>query len=224
MPLPTTANGMPVSPAVLTAPKELKKIAKGTTSRKNYYLNLLSVRHDSEPPSFPSLITSPVTDFDFTSRKQDTYRALEEQGSGKKFTYPPITNQPPPARFNPRQLLDPKGFKPNLFTNNSQPSPKQQNMEAAQLNGVYKRDHVESEGHGQGSLIEQMHNVTNSEERPVKKRKVGDTEFIGDDEQGKAAFGGGKGGDLGQYLKEKRKDGQEDPGPNNAVVDLTGGE
>ena len=224
MPLSTAANGMPISPAMLTDPKELKKMTNGTTSPTMSHLNTMSARRNSEPPSTSNLITPPVVDFEFISSKDDAHHFLEEQGRVKKLAHPPIASQPPPARFDPRQLLDPKRFKPDLSPQNPQPSPDQRNMEPSQLNGVYKRDHVESEGQGQGSLIEQMHNVTNREERPVKKRKVEDNEFIGEDEQGKATFGGGKGGDLGQYLKEKRKEGQENLGPANAVVDLTGGE
>ena len=221
MPLSTAANGMPISPAMLTDPRELKKTVNGTTSPSSSHLNTMSARHNSEPPPTSSFITNPVIDFEFSSSKDDAYHFLEDQGRGKKLA---IASQPPPARFDPRQLLDPKGFKPNSSPHNSHPLPDQRNMEATKLNGAYKRDHVESNGQGQGNLIEQMHNVTNREERPVKKRKVEDDEFTGEDEQRKATFGGGKGGDLGQYLKDKRKEGQENAGPANAVVDLTGGE
>lgn len=97
-------------------------------------------------------------------------------------------------------------------------------MMAAHPNAMGKRDQkvFEGEGQGQGNLIERMHNVTNHEERPAKKRKTEDKDFVGGDEHGKAAFGGGK-GELGEYLKEKRKEGQENSVPTSSVVDLTGG-
>lgn len=75
-----------------------------------------------------------------------------------------------------------------------------------------------------GGLIERMHNVSKREDRPQKKQK---REHIGedaDDEQRKAVFaGGGKGGEIGEYMKQKRREGQQEAGPTNAVVDLTAG-
>ena len=236
MPLSTADNGRPISTAMLTGPKELKKIMNGTTPSTNSYMNASSpsARHSSEPLSSSKFIESSL--FDFTPCKDDAYCVLEEQGRSKKQTKTFIGNQSPPARFDPRQLLDPKGFQQTQQRSESkkesinsislphpQLSPHQHGMEATHPIGLGKRDHEESELQGQGSLIEQMHNVTDREARPVKKRKTEDDEFTGSPEQGKAAFGGGKGGDLGQYMKDKRRQGQQDRELANAVVDLTGG-
>lgn len=230
MPLSTAANGMPISAAMLTDPKELKKWANGTT---NSHLNApsSSARHNSEPPSSFPLVTSPTISPSLS--RDDAHHVFGEQGRNKKTTNASVATKSPPARFDPRQLLDPKGFNQNRSDSRSElndfASPRnscaashQQNMLAPHPNGTDKRNHEEVEGHGQGNLIERMHNVTNYEERLVKKRKTEDNDFVGGDERGKAAFGGGK-GDLGEYLKEKRKEGQENSVATNAVVDLTGG-
>lgn len=230
MPLSTAANGMPISAAMLTDPKELKKWANGTTN-SHFNAPSSSARHNSEPPSSFHLVTSPT--ISPLLSKDDAYRVFEDQGRNKKTTNASVATQPPPARFDPRQLLDPRGFNQNrsdskselndlASPHNSYVPSHQQNVLAAHHNGIGKRDHKEVEGQGQGNLIERMHNVTNHEERPVKKCKTEDNDFVGGDERRKAAFGGGK-GDLGEYLKEKRKEGQENSTPTNAVVDLTGG-
>ncbi len=236
MPLSTAANSIPISAAMLTDPKELKKWANGkiTTLTTNSHPNALSslARHNSEPPSSFNLFTSPIVNS--SSSKDDAYHVFEEQGRAKKSTNAPVTNQSPPPRFDPRQLLDPKGFSQHrrdpksgltdpTSARNSQASTHQQNMELAHPNGLGKRDHEDLEGQGQGNLIERMHNVTETEERPVKKRKTDDSDFVGDDEHGKASFKGGK-GELGEYLKDKRREGQENSVSTNAVVDLTGGQ
>ena len=72
-------------------------------------------------------------------------------------------------------------------------------------------------------MIERFHNVTERQERPHKKVK---TEKDDDGKEViKASFsGGGKGGEIGQYMKEKREEGRKDSGPFNTVVDLTEGE
>ena len=234
-PLSTAANGLPISAAMLTDPKELKKLANGTTSTTNSHLNAPSPsgRRNSEPPVSSNLITSPIVKF--TSFKEDAYDILEKQGRNKKPTNAPVVNRPPPTRFDPRQLLDPKGFKPNQQQNDSvvkltnllpthnPPVPHhQQDKEAPHPTDFGKHDHEGSEGQGQGSLIEQVHNVTNREERPSKKRKTEDG-FVDGDEQRVGTFRGGKGGELGQYVKDKRREGQEHLGSAGVIVDLTKG-
>ena len=232
MPLSTAANGMPISAAMLTDPKELKKWANGTTN-SHFAAPSSSARHNSEPPSSFHLVTSPTIS---PLLRDGAYHIFEEQGRNKKTTNASVATQPPPACFDPRQLLDPKGFNQNrsdskselndlASPHNSYAPSHQQNVLAAHPNGIGKRDHKEvesqSQGQGQGNLIERMHNVTNHEERPVKKRKTEDNDFVDDDERRKVAFEGGK-GDFGEYWKEKRKEG-ENSVPTNAVVDLTGG-
>lgn len=81
----------------------------------------------------------------------------------------------------------------------------------------------DDEGTGYGKLIEQVHNVTKREERPVKRQK---TEHLSqEDVNGSLAFaGGGKGGEIGEYMRQKRKEGLQESGPATSnIVDLTAG-
>ena len=74
-----------------------------------------------------------------------------------------------------------------------------------------------------GSLIERVHGITQREERPRKRQK---TEIIADedDAQKKVTFqGGGKGTEIGEYMREKRREAQAKSGPDGAVIDLTAG-
>lgn len=102
--------------------------------------------------------------------------------------------------------------------------PGQQSLDTPPANRIEKRDHDQSEGRGMGGLIERMHNVEQRDGRPLKKPKITNDGLDNDEEQPKAIFGGGgKGGPIGEYMKEKRREGLESSGPINAVVDLTGG-
>ena len=238
MPSPTASNGVPISRAILTDPRELKKLMNGTLFSLNSHSSTppTSIRHNSEPPS-PSIFTTSPT-VHISSSKDDAHQPNEVQGHGKKHTKGTVAEQLPPPRFDPRKLLDPKGFKSNQHRNNSgvgsadtnltQPprlSPQRQIMEADYTNGLGKRGYEEnSGGQGQSSLIERMHNVTEQDQPPVKKRKIEEEDFEGGDDQRKATFKSGKGSELSEYLKEKRKEGRDTSRPINAVVDLTGGD
>ena len=72
-----------------------------------------------------------------------------------------------------------------------------------------------------GSFIERMHGVTHRDERPQKKPKT----IMPDDEDDKKPtfVGGGKGGDVGEYMREKRIEAQANSVPNSEIVDLTAG-
>ncbi|SLM40972.1 snf2 family domain-containing protein [Lasallia pustulata] len=143
-------------------------------------------------------------------------------------------HQTSPPRFDPRQLLNPKGYDPNQRRKDDEahsslpasPSALRSTTDshATKFNAAHKRDQEEVE-RGMGSLIERVHNVSNREDRPHKKQK---REHLGEDaeeEQRKAVFaGGGKGGDIGEYMKQKRREGQQDAGRTSTVVDLTAGD
>ncbi len=74
-----------------------------------------------------------------------------------------------------------------------------------------------------GNLIERIHGITQRDGRPQKRQKTTKTDED-DDDQRKATFaGGGKGGEIGEYMREKRKEAQAESGPNGTVVDLTAG-
>lgn len=77
---------------------------------------------------------------------------------------------------------------------------------------------------GMGSMIERMHNVSNREAGPPKKRKpeVHEEQDSGPEhKKAKAAFSGSSSGGL---LKDERKKYADAPGPSNQPIDLTGGD
>lgn len=236
MPLSTGSNGYPVSAAMLMDPKSMKQqMANGT-----YFTSLNPVvapsaffllRPQSEPPH---LSTFPHT-FNLTlhKSKDDAHFSLQGHARGRLAPNQNGPSQTSLPRFDPRQLLNPKGFgTTQLRTDEEAPtslsasplsSSNATNSNGTHPNGVHKRGNEEVE-RGMGGLIERMHNVSKREDRPQKKQK---REHIGedvDDEQGKAVFtGGGKGGEIGEYMKQKRREGQQEVGLTNTVVDLTAG-
>lgn len=146
--------------------------------------------------------------------------------------------QSPNAGFNPRMLLDPKGLdgssrKPQ--DNQSQTSTliKRPSTDSIEAMDTFTReedarslgDLEASEGFGQGSLIEKAYNVSHREERPQKRVKIDKAQDLEDEEKSKFHGVGGSGGDLAEYVKEKKKEGLQQQGPTNPiVVDLTNGE
>ncbi|KAK4964850.1 hypothetical protein LTR66_012233, partial [Elasticomyces elasticus] len=76
---------------------------------------------------------------------------------------------------------------------------------------------------GMGSMIERMHKIDKREDQPYKKRKTAsDEDNANDPKAGNSAFHGGKGGVIGEYMKEKRMEGQGKMGPVvTEAVDLT---
>lgn len=239
MPSSNGVNGFPMSAAMLTDPKALKKhLANGTSPSSHFdSSSSLPPHHSSEPLISNFSLDAPIV-FDFATRpsKDDAYHVFEDKG--KKSAMTQATGQTPSSQVDPRRLLDPINFSKtngridvrspstaSTYSGNpspTRPSPHQQNGGSPEFNGngLNKRDHEDYKGQGMGSLIERVHNVTQREERPQKKKK---TEAFEDEKDKKTAFGGGgKGGEIGEYMKQK-KEGLEESGPTAAVVDLTGG-
>ncbi|KAI5197174.1 hypothetical protein E4T38_08141 [Aureobasidium subglaciale] len=75
---------------------------------------------------------------------------------------------------------------------------------------------------GVGSFMERQFNLTDREAAPVAKKQKMDDDI--NDSKRKAMFKGGKGGVIGEYLKEQRDQGAREAGPAAAAaaVDLTG--
>lgn len=237
MPLSTGSNGYPVSAALLMDPKSMKQhMANGNLNNLQPFHPVTAhfppfLRPQSEPPH---LSTFPLT-FDFTSlkSKDDAHSMPQGQARARLSSNQTGLHQTSPPRFDPRQLLNPKGYDPNQRRKDDEahsslpasPSALRSTTDshATKFNAAHKRDQEEVE-RGMGSLIERVHNVSNREDRPHKKQK---REHLGEDaeeEQRKAVFaGGGKGGDIGEYMKQKRREGQQDAGRTSTVVDLTAG-
>jgi len=77
---------------------------------------------------------------------------------------------------------------------------------------------------GMGHLVERMHNVSDRQFLPQKRRKVEPLDDQGN-EQKSYFSGGGKGGVLGEYMREKKEEGRKEAVANGTrpAVDLTGG-
>lgn len=75
-----------------------------------------------------------------------------------------------------------------------------------------------------GHMLERIHNVSERDFLPQKRRKI---ERDGEDDNARKAHfgGGGKGGVLGGYMKEKQEQGRKEDAANGTrpSVDLTGG-
>lgn len=76
---------------------------------------------------------------------------------------------------------------------------------------------------GAGSMLERMHNLTERQIEPSSKRRKVETED--DDKKKNLHFGGGKGGVLGEYMRQKREEGRKEAAANGSApaVDLTAG-
>lgn len=75
----------------------------------------------------------------------------------------------------------------------------------------------EEKGQGMGTLIERLHNVSQRGEPPQKRLKP---HQIGSENRTTTFLGGVKGGEIGEYMKQKRDEGHITLGPAY-VVDLT---
>ncbi|KAL8693737.1 MAG: hypothetical protein Q9218_001482 [Villophora microphyllina] len=230
MPLSTATNGFPVSASMLLDPKSMKKqMANGTPNDSFPASSQSRRRHNSEPLDSDADLQD---SFPFkTYSKDDAHNVSKGRGKRLANSDAPQT-PPPPTAFNPRQLLDPKRF---------QQSTKQVSKDRSSPNSnglLHKFDEQppsrepppgepppsEENASGMGAMIEHIHGVSQREDRPQKRQKVDH-----DDEDGvKATFSGGsKGGEIGEYLKQKRKEGTDEvqaAAASSAVVDLTGGD
>jgi hypothetical protein len=79
-------------------------------------------------------------------------------------------------------------------------------------------------GMGIGHMLERIHNVSERDFLPQKRRRI---EQEGEDGSAQKSHfgGGGKGGVLGGYMKEKQEQGRKEDAANGTrpSVDLTGG-
>ncbi|KAL9031346.1 MAG: hypothetical protein Q9196_000601, partial [Gyalolechia fulgens] len=229
MPPSAATNGFPVSSSILLDPKGMtKQAANGNESTSHSVPVHSRPRHSSEPLDSMS---PPQTHFlkNFNS-KDDAH--MSPKGRGKRLAQPSnLQSQQtstPNHSFNARQLLDPKAFRGNSQQSHKdarspKPSGTDESDERNPPNDSTHSGKDATEHQGLSSMIERMHGVSQRNERPQKRQK---TEHE-NDEREKATFtGGSKGGEIGQYLKEKRKEGQDESQAAAAasVVDLTGGD
>ncbi|MCJ1402420.1 hypothetical protein MMC11_005640 [Xylographa trunciseda] len=185
--------------------------------------------HDSLP-LFPTSAPMSLPD---TANVDETYTAIEDQTGAIKPNH--FLARP---QYDPKQLLNPKSFdavKHQKQDAHNSTTTSRETMDPLQHSEIFspqfvfdspdqdsgKRSHAEDASAGMGGLIERVHNVSAREERPIKRLK---TQHADEDETvgPKAAFGGsGKGGEIGEYMRLKRKEGQDEAVQAFSVVDLT---
>ena len=154
----------------------------------------------------------------------------------------------PAQLLNPRGFQQPQQRVENRFTHNNTPPqlafqfdspggspipahlpmpthhghpPQYNNNHHLPSNGFAQYANGNREMRGMGHMLERMHNVADRDMLPQKRRKIHD-ERPEDDR--KAEFnGGGKGGVLGGYMKEKREEGQKEAAAKGtSAVDISG--
>lgn len=234
---PTGVNGYPVSAAALLDPKSFKKQNQNGESQLFPFdhTSHSSSRFGSEPPRYFSSYPSPTSAT--SASKDDAYLVLAEQGRPKKSLPARNNAQSPMQKFDPKQTLNPKAFDwtkrqrdealdaasttESTITNAA--SEPQFVFTSAGDNSTESTS-PEADGSGMGNLIEKVHNIEKREDRPHKRQKK--EQILEDEEENKAKAtfaGGGKGSEIGEYIRQKRKEGQQESGPTSAVVDLTAG-
>ena len=218
-------NRPPMSASLPDPTARMQKPFNGITSLSSHFPHpTMGPRYDSEPP-YAHYPTSPFDSNVFVHTSKDDAHDVTQghnRGSSKTSTTPDML-VPQSKLFDARQLLDPKSYNLNRQTHDDKTI---QICESGPsilplTNGAKKRNNDELEGSGMGNMIERMHGVSQRDEHPSKKQK----KIIPDNEdEKKAAFtNGGKGSEIGEYMRQKRKEAQVNTVPSGEVVDLTAG-
>ena len=170
--------------------------------------------------------------------------------TGRPPSNPPPNPNGAPAyaapRWNPASLLNPRGFQAqaqqqmsNGFMNNATP-PQQLSFQFDSPGGLaqpnfHAHAHTSPQhatngnksfagfanGGGMGHMLERMHNIADRSVMPQKRQKIHDNR---QENSRKAEFhGGGKGGVLGDYMREKREEGRKE-NVKSTVVDISAGQ
>ena len=142
---------------------------------------------------------------------------------------PSRSPKPPSSVNSARQLLDPKSFgNPNSSCStmpasskrspSSEPTPTDSTSKLTVVHTTAAGPATEDADYGIGNHIERLHGVAERTDRPSKRQRLDEDEKGGN----KAMFTSTirKGGELGEYVKEKQTEGLQDP---RHLVDLTGG-
>ena len=175
----------------------------------------------SRPPCEPASCSTrpdPVPNLSFDPIRNDMLTSMEDRQKAP----------PAPQLGTPQQLLNPKSRnsskasgdnihkneRPNGSLNGQPRLPT-----AAHHSHSVERQLESDPDQGVGNFIERLHNVSEREQPPAKKQKL-DKENETDIKKKSHTSHFNKGGELGEHIKEKQKEGlQEGPGD---IVDLTG--
>lgn len=219
-----------------------KQMAHGNALSSEFQSSDLSSHHNSEAPTTQTLLPDHLNQATFDMLGPDA--DLESMNEGKKTAKAPVPMQAASNGFDPRRLLDPKGFDktsraieeagipadaqstlPTGFTSPHHYTNGHAHPEFEFSTGQTKHDQDHNEWQGLGGLIEKAYNIGHREERPQKRQRLAQPEnFEEDGEKPHFNGRGGKGGDLGEYVRKKKQEGVEESGAvPNTVVDLTQG-
>jgi hypothetical protein len=195
----------------------------------------------------PELHLKPQSSLPSSTSPSDYETYTQSTGKGRPPSNNPSTSNDMSSfaspRWNPASLINPRSFHQvpqqrvdNGFTNNipaqqlefqfDSPgssylqqshahAPPQHNVNGSNGFAAY------ANGGGMGHMLERMHNVADRDLLPQKRRKIYDDRPEGGR---KSEFhGGGKGGVIGEYMRERREEGQKENVANRAAVDLSSG-
>lgn len=204
------------SAAQLLDPRAMKqKLANGSSAFS--FIHSSPFRPSYEQASSSARV-DPLSNFSSDSLRNEMLTSMEDRQKAP----------PAPQLGTPQQLLNPKGRsgskanedniqkieKPNGILNGQAHLPT-----TAHRSHSLERPPQSTPDQGVGNFIERLHNVSEREQPPAKKQKLKkDDETETKKKSHTSHFN--KGGELGQHIKEKQKEGlQEGPGD---IVDLTG--
>lgn len=192
-------------------------------------------------PRFGSSTSSPQRAL---SQRDHAYGNMSAWGSRPPSNVPLNANGVPAfdsQPWNPSTLLNPRGSHP-VQQNSERPSPASSaapqlsfqfdtpsgpqqtpslhSNPANEQNGFASYANGNEQAGAMGHMLERMHNVTNRSMLPPQKRRRLDGDH--DELRGKSKFsGGGKGGVLGEYVRDKRDEGQREETARATVVDIS---
>ena len=165
---------------------------------------------------------------------------LSDQGPVKKASSVNGDIRRTPTHFDPRALLDPRRFAKRPASEGGDGESNRAEIQFTPRSGNVSRNvpraalaatepkSANGAGHetpGMGGFLEKMHGVSNREDQPQKRQKRDHQTEDGDEVATHATYsGGGKGGVIGEYMKQKKEEGKREAASAGTFVDLTGGE
>ncbi|KAG8627431.1 hypothetical protein KVT40_004914 [Elsinoe batatas] len=200
-----------MNPALLLNPKAFaKSAAKKSRSSANQYTGTTSTNGKASPSSHRAVTPPPQKSGQPRSAKPNSPKQPTTPTSAKGAHDAAQLSSPiTPTRFNPAQLLNPKAA--HIRNAND---PQYKDIQAT-------ADEPESATNNFGSLMERHHGVQKREAAPLKRRVETEQDDNDEREKKKSKFtGGGKGGIIGESVREMRQKAQQAAGPG-AAIDLT---
>jgi hypothetical protein len=233
----STPNGSVPSAAMLLNPKQYQnQVANGNAEQRP------SLSYFTSPPApRPFTESPPPSSTTYTTPHATSYSDSETNVGSKGRVKPqvkPKTNENVPPHFDPRQLLNPKGFQsaqakkrmeetvpheaaPENELQESSPSPRVDSGASTNSKRSFE-DFNQDNDYLSRNLIDKLHNVQERGKVPQKKvrRGMDDDNLV----ESKPIQSGSRGsGGLGEYFKEAREEEEHNKKRSTYIVDLTAG-